>query len=53
MSTLMNRGVDGILTNHPDLARKVLRHRAEMNSSERLLTEVAAILGAKQLQGEP
>jgi glycerophosphoryl diester phosphodiesterase len=52
MSMLMNRGVDGIITNRPELTREVLRHRTEMNSSERLLTEIAAILGAEQPPGD-
>lgn len=47
MSMMMNRGVDGILTDRPDLARQVLAQRAEMNSSQRVLTEIAALLGAK------
>jgi glycerophosphoryl diester phosphodiesterase len=50
MSSLMNRGVDGILTNRPELARQVLESRAEMSISERLLTEIAAMLRADQGQ---
>ncbi len=45
MSMLMNRGVDGILTNRPELARTVLLDRSKMNSTERLLVEIAARLG--------
>ena len=45
-SMLMNRGVDGILTNRPEIAREVLRHRSQMSSSERMLVEIAALLSA-------
>jgi glycerophosphoryl diester phosphodiesterase len=47
MSMMMNRGVDGILTNRPEVTREVIQQRAQMNSSERLLTEIAALLGAE------
>lgn len=45
MSTMMNRGVDGILTDRPELAKQVLATRQNMSSSERLLTEIAALFG--------
>ncbi|MCA9166120.1 MAG: glycerophosphodiester phosphodiesterase [Planctomycetales bacterium] len=45
MSALMNRDVDGILTNRPDLARDVLRQRSTLSSSERLLAEISLWLG--------
>jgi glycerophosphoryl diester phosphodiesterase len=47
MCTLMNRGIDGLLTDRPELARQVLAQREEMSSSERLLAEIAILLGAK------
>ncbi len=43
MSRMMNRKVDGILTDRPELAREVLRQRAEMDIRERLLTEISAL----------
>jgi len=46
MSTMMSRGVDGILTDRPALARTVLSQRAQMSAPERLLLELAGILGA-------
>jgi glycerophosphoryl diester phosphodiesterase len=46
MSMLMNRGVDGILTNRPELAMEILTQRFELSGTERLLIEVAALLGA-------
>jgi glycerophosphoryl diester phosphodiesterase len=55
MSSLMNRGVDGILTNRPEIARRVIESRAQMSLTERLLTELAAMLRAdkKQIPEEP
>jgi glycerophosphoryl diester phosphodiesterase len=55
MSSLMNRGVDGILTNRPEIARRVIESRAQMSITERLLTELAAMLRAdkKQIPEEP
>ena len=45
MSMLMNRGVDGVITNLPQVARDVLKQRSSMSSTDRLLTEIAALLG--------
>jgi len=46
MSTLMGRGVDGIITDEPARARSVLAQRARMSSVERLLVQLAVFLGA-------
>ncbi len=46
MSTMVSRGVDGLLTDKPALARSVLEQRAEMSAPERLLLEVAGLLGS-------
>ena len=46
MSTMMSRGVDGLLTDKPALARAVLEQRAQMSGPERLLLELAGLLGA-------
>ncbi len=43
ISSLMNRDIDGIITNRPDIARQVLVSRAEMSLAERLLTEAASL----------
>lgn len=43
MSQALNRNVDGILTDRPELARQVLKQRAEMSTAERLLTEIAVL----------
>ncbi len=45
MSQVMSLGVDGIITDEPELARKVLAERAEMSSLERLLIHAADLLG--------
>jgi len=45
MSIMMGRGVDGIITDHPALARAVLAERAELSPVERLLVELAFFLG--------
>ena len=45
MSTMISRGVDGLITDHPALARKVLSQRARMSPLERLLIELAGIFG--------
>lgn len=45
MSSLMNRGVDGVITNLPEVGRNVLTQRANMSGTDRLLTEIAGLLG--------
>lgn len=45
MSRMMSLGVDGIITDEPELARNVLTDRAELNSIERLLIHTAVLLG--------
>jgi glycerophosphoryl diester phosphodiesterase len=45
MSTMIGRGVDGIITDHPALARQVLVERAELSCVERLLVNLAGLLG--------
>lgn len=49
MSQMLNRGVDGLLTDKPALARQVLSERAEMSLAERLLSELSVyFVGSKQ-----
>lgn len=45
MSAMISRGVDGLLTDKPALARSVLKQRAEMNAPQRLLLEFSGLLG--------
>ena len=45
MSAMMGRGVDGLITDKPALAKAVLAQRAGMSPALRLLLELAGILG--------
>ena len=45
MSRMMSLGVDGIITDEPEMARKVLADRAELSSVERLLIHTALLFG--------
>ncbi len=45
MSTMIGRGADGLITDRPALARQVLNERANMSSVERLLIQLAGLLG--------
>ena len=52
MSTMIGRGVDGLITDKPALAKSVLAQRAQMSSLERLLLELAGIFGVSPEIGE-
>lgn len=45
MSAMLSRGVDGLITDEPALAAKVLEQRAGLNPAERLLINLAAAFG--------
>jgi glycerophosphoryl diester phosphodiesterase len=45
MSSMIGRGVDGLITDKPALARSVLEQRATMSAPERLLVELADNFG--------
>ncbi|MCK5515484.1 MAG: hypothetical protein KAI39_01320, partial [Desulfobulbaceae bacterium] len=45
MSRIISMGVDGIITDEPELARTVLTERLNMSSVERLLIHTAVLLG--------
>jgi glycerophosphoryl diester phosphodiesterase len=47
MSTLLARGVDGLITDDPAMARRVLAERAAASFGEKLLLDLAGILGRK------
>lgn len=47
MSRMISLGVDGLITNEPEMARTVINERADMSTVERLL------IHATQLFGEP
>jgi glycerophosphoryl diester phosphodiesterase len=46
MSAMISRGVDGLRTDKPALARSVLEQRAQMSPPERLLLELAQMMGS-------
>jgi glycerophosphoryl diester phosphodiesterase len=47
LSMLISRGVDGVITDYPDLAAAVLKQRAMLSPVERVLLELAEVLGVK------
>ena len=47
MSAMMGRGVDGLITDKPALAKAVLAERATLSPAVRLLLELAGILGVR------
>ena len=47
MSVMIGRGIDGLITDRPALAKAVLAQRAGMSPAQRLLLELAGILGVK------
>ncbi len=53
MCQMMNRHVDGILTDRPELAKQVLRQRSEMSTAERLLAELSILFNQPQAEVEP
>ncbi len=46
MSTMMAHGVDNIITDRPALALTVKRERMKLNPIERILLQLAAVIGA-------
>jgi glycerophosphoryl diester phosphodiesterase len=53
MTALISRGVDNLITDEPALALAVLRHRARLSPSERLLVKVALIVGVRPQPIDP
>jgi len=47
MLTAMSRGVDGLITDRPDVARVVVRRRAELSDAQRVLVALLIRLGAR------
>ena len=45
MAVMIGRGVDGLITDKPGLAKQVLAERTELNTAERLMLEFAEIFG--------
>ncbi|KAA0141580.1 glycerophosphodiester phosphodiesterase [Gimesia chilikensis] len=52
MSQMMNRGVDGLLTNVPAVAKQVIQERESLTPAERLLVEVALLFQQPQAELE-
>ncbi len=52
MFRMMSLGVDGIITDEPELARQVMAERSELNAVERLLIQAAVMLGKPLPQKE-
>ena len=48
MSTMIGRGVDGLITDKPALAREVLEMRSSLSTVERMLIELASLLNVKR-----
>ncbi len=48
MSTMIGRGADGLITDKPALAREVIEARKSMSSIERILLELAGLLGVER-----
>lgn len=53
MSAMLSRGVDGLITDRPASARKVIAERSSLNPGERLLIDLAARLGRFPTPDEP
>ena len=52
MSSMISRGVDGVITDYPNLAESVLQQRRQLSPVERVLLELAEVLGVKVAIGE-
>jgi glycerophosphoryl diester phosphodiesterase len=46
-SRMVSRGVDGLITDYPDLAREIVEQRADLGGVERLLLDLALSLGVE------
>jgi len=46
MLAALSRGVDGLITDRPDLARRVVARREALSDSQRLLVALLVRLGA-------
>jgi glycerophosphoryl diester phosphodiesterase len=53
MSRMMSLGVDGVITDHPALARQVIEDRAELSAAERLMLAAAFWMGLEPKEPPP
>ncbi len=52
MAIMVGRGVDGLITDYPGVARAVLDYRAGLGTLERLLTDLSLAIGWRPSAGE-
>ena len=52
MSAMMSKGVDGIITDRPGLASMVRAERAELGTHERVMIQVASLIGRQPVRPE-
>lgn len=52
MSSMVGRGVDGLITDKPALAKSILQQRAALSPAERLLIELAETFGVRKSVAE-
>lgn len=53
MSHMLSRGVDGLITDRPGLARQVMAERAALSTAERLLISAAFVIGLEPREPAP
>jgi len=53
MHRMMSRGVDGVITDYPALARTVIKERAKLSSAERLMLSAAFWMGLEPKEPPP
>ena len=53
MFRMMSRGVNGVITDHPALAREVISERAELSPAERLMVTAAFWMGLEPKEPPP
>ncbi len=52
MSAMMSKGVDGIITDKPQLASTIRKERAELGAHERLMIQLASFIGKQVTRPE-
>lgn len=52
MSAMMSKGVDGIITDKPELAAKIRQDRADLSVHERIMIQLASLIGKQPTRPE-
>ena len=52
MSAMMSKGVDGIITDRPGLASMIRAERAELGTHERVMIQIASLIGRQPMRPE-